>query len=99
MQLLTREAVIPRIVERAMTQAKTIHWKRISVEFAAIVDSILLAFAIDTSWQEAQDQQSIERSLARLANNLSATVSDLQADLTILDLAADSSRALTNGGP
>ena len=37
-----------------MAEAQTIPWKRISVEAAAIVVSILLAFAIDASWQERQ---------------------------------------------
>ncbi len=82
-----------------MAQATTSQWKRISIEFAAIVGSILLAFAIDAWWQEAQNQKSIEHSLARLVDNLSATVSDLQSDLEILDLSAEAARDFINGEP
>jgi uncharacterized protein YggT (Ycf19 family) len=82
-----------------MVQSTTIQWKRFSVEIAAIVGSILLAFAIDAWWQEAQDQKSIEHSLARLADNLSATVSDLQSDLGILDISAAAARDFINGEP
>ena len=83
--------------ETTMAHATTIQWKRISIEFAAIVGSILLAFSIDAWWQDAQDQKSIEHSLARLADNLSATVSDLQSDLEILDHSAEAARMLING--
>ena len=37
-----------------VTETQDIPWKRISVEAAAIVASILLAFAIDAWWQERQ---------------------------------------------
>lgn len=40
-----------------MAEAQTIPWKRISVEAAAIVVSILLAFAIDASWEERQSNE------------------------------------------
>ena len=35
-----------------MTETKTVPWKRLSIEAAAIVASILLAFAIDAWWEE-----------------------------------------------
>ena len=38
-----------------MAGTQTIPWKRISVEAAAIVVSILLAFAIDASWEDRQE--------------------------------------------
>ena len=40
-----------------MTETQKIPWKRISVEAAAIVASILLAFSIDAWWDEYQDRQ------------------------------------------
>ncbi len=49
-----------------MTNKQAIPWKRISVEAAAIVVSILLAFAIDAWWDERKDrleEQEILRSL------------------------------------
>lgn len=49
-----------------MTNTKDIQWKRISVEAAAIVVSILLAFAIDRWWEHRQyreDERAILTSL------------------------------------
>ena len=40
-----------------MTESQAIPWKRISVEAAAIVCSILLAFAIDAWWAEVQERE------------------------------------------
>ena len=40
-----------------MTESQTIPWKRITVEAAAIVGSILLAFAIDARWDDHQDRE------------------------------------------
>jgi hypothetical protein len=45
-----------------MAEAQRIPWKRLSIEAAAIVVSILLAFAIDAWWDQRQ-----ERSLERTA--------------------------------
>ncbi len=39
-----------------MTDSQNIPWKRLSVEAAAIVVSILLAFAIDAWWNEQQER-------------------------------------------
>ncbi len=39
-----------------MTEPRNIPWKRIAVEAAAIVASILLAFAIDAWWQDQQQR-------------------------------------------
>ena len=39
-----------------MTETQKINWKRLSVEAAAIVGSILLAFAIDAWWEERKNQ-------------------------------------------
>ena len=43
-----------------MTESRTIPWKTITVEAAAIVVSILLAFAIDAWWAEKKDSD-VER--------------------------------------
>ena len=40
-----------------MTESQIIPWKRITVEAAAIVGSILLAFGIDAQWNDYQDRQ------------------------------------------
>ena len=45
-----------------MTDTNKIAWKRLSVEAAAIVGSILLAFAIDAWWEDRNDVE-LERRL------------------------------------
>ncbi len=49
-----------------MTANEKIPWKRLSVEAAAIVGSILLAFAIDAWWEERLDRQMERDDLERL---------------------------------
>ncbi len=49
-----------------MTDGQSIPWKRISVEAAAIVASILLAFAIDAWWDERQERREESEILAGL---------------------------------
>ncbi len=61
-----------------MNETQKIPWKRISVEAAAIVASILLAFAIDAWWDERQEQN-------RLADTLAGLEAALSNSLTIID--------------
>ena len=49
-----------------MNDVNNIQWKRLSVEAAAIVASILLAFAIDAWWEEQQDRRTESEILSRL---------------------------------
>ena len=56
---------------------KRISWRRLFVEAAAIVGSILLAFAIDAWWSDRQDELEGER----LANALAAEVAENLVDL------------------
>jgi hypothetical protein len=49
-----------------MSENQNIPWKRLSVEAAAIVGSILLAFAIDAWWQERLERNDEREQLARL---------------------------------
>ena len=57
-----------------MNETQKIPWKRVSVEAAAIVASILLAFAIQAWWDERQEQSRLTDTLksleAALSNNL-----------------------------
>jgi len=50
-----------------MINADKIPWKRLSVEAAAIVASILLAFAIDAWWGDRQRDEAEARSYANVA--------------------------------
>lgn len=49
-----------------MTANERIFWQRLSVEAAAIVASILLAFAIDAWWDERQERQTEHDDIERL---------------------------------
>ena len=49
-----------------MRDANSIQWKRLSVEAAAIVASILLAFSIDAWWAEQKDRRAESEILSRL---------------------------------
>jgi hypothetical protein len=79
-----------------MTDTKDIPWKRISVEATAIVASILLAFAIDASWEEAQQQEDIRLSLMRLSDNLKITLLDLKTDVETLEQSWVAAQILIN---
>ena len=49
-----------------MKRSQDIPWKRLSVEAAAIVVSILLAFAIDAWWEERLERKEEAEQLVRL---------------------------------
>ncbi len=49
-----------------MIETQKIHWKRIGIEAAAIVASILLAFAIDAWWSSKSEQARTEELLRAL---------------------------------
>jgi hypothetical protein len=55
-----------------MTGNEKIPWRRLSVEAAAIVGSILLAFAIDAWWEERQERRAEEGILDTLQKEFSA---------------------------
>lgn len=50
-----------------MDESQKIPWKRLSVEAAAIVVSILLAFAIDAGWDERQERAEEREALESLS--------------------------------
>ena len=49
-----------------MTDSEKVAWKRLSVEMAAIVGSILLAFSIEAWWEERQNRVEEASALERL---------------------------------
>jgi hypothetical protein len=59
-----------------MTDAQEIPWKRLSVEAAAIVASILLAFAIDAWWEERLERDSERRYLESLLADVRTDVNE-----------------------
>ena len=63
-----------------MTDEQRIPWKRLYVEAAAIIASILLAFAIDAWWEDRQERVLEQQYLASLK-------ADFQVDIEELDKA------------
>ncbi len=55
-----------------MTESQNIPWKRISIEAAAIVASILLAFAIDAWWDSRSDAMQEQALLLALSDDFAA---------------------------
>ena len=57
-----------------MTTTQVLPWKRITVEAAAIVASILLAFSIDAWWQErierGDESEQLDRMRAEFSQNI-----------------------------
>ncbi len=72
-----------------MTKAQYIPWNRIAVEAAAIVGSILLAFAIDAWWDDRQDRIEEQRILASLK-------SEFEQNLEFIDIEFSYRRAVVD---
>jgi hypothetical protein len=75
-----------------MTETENIPWRRLSIEAAAIVGSILLAFAIDAWWEERglrieeqQVLQGLREEFLSGRNVLSAHLSEHLTDLQVLE--------------
>jgi hypothetical protein len=64
-----------------MSTTQNIHWNRIAIEGAAIVASILLAFAIDAWWEERQERALELEYLIALEKDIRATVQNLEDQL------------------
>ena len=61
-----------------MTETREIPWKRISVEAAAIVASILFAFAIDAWWEERQDRNAEQDYLLTILADIDVVISEVE---------------------
>ena len=64
-------------LEIPMNNLQAINWKRIAVEAAAIVVSILLAFAIDAWWDDRQERIEEREVLLGLKSEFSRYRDDL----------------------
>jgi hypothetical protein len=65
-----------------MNQAQNIPWRRISIEAAAIVASILFAFAIDAWWDSRQEQDRLYDTLVSLEDALSTILQSVNENIT-----------------
>ena len=73
-----------------LSDKQNIQWKRISVEAAAIVVSILLAFAIDAWWAEQAEERDELESLSLIHRDLLETEEQLRDYITYAQSAAQS---------
>ena len=65
-----------------MTNSQTIQWKRLAVEGAAIIASILLAFGIDAAWNDRLEQRQERIFLSSLLADFIDTRDRIQANLS-----------------
>ena len=65
-----------------MTETQNIQWKRIVVEAAAIVGSILLAFAIDAWWDDRQDRAAEQRIFVGLKSEFEENLRLIEIELS-----------------
>jgi len=72
-----------------MTKIQTVPWLRIGAESVAIVGSILLAFAIDASWDSHVERAEERAYLATLQVQFEQTLDRLQNHLAALDRARE----------
>jgi hypothetical protein len=66
---------------RAMSDVKSLQWRRLTAETAAIVLSILLAFAIDAWWEDRGDRKSEQW----LLQTLKADFIEIQVALQLIE--------------
>jgi hypothetical protein len=67
-----------------MSNTQTIPWTRISVEAAAIVASILLAFSIDAWWSDREAQRELELELTSVIGELQDNRSRVVLEIAVL---------------
>ena len=77
-----------------MTEPQEIPWKRIVVEGAAIVASILLAFAIDAWWEDRQLAQETAEDLAIVKAELAENIRLVQVTIDIINQVVEANNDL-----
>jgi len=78
-----------------MNSTQNIPWKRLSVEAAAIVVSILLAFAIDTWWDERLKRIEENEQLIRLRAEFNTNIERIDERLSFSRMGESSSEFFT----
>jgi len=67
----------------AMNNGQIIQWRRLAVEAATIVFSILLAFSIDAWWQERSDQIRVDEYLSQVQADMQDNLHRLREAIAI----------------
>jgi len=73
-----------------VTNTQNIPWNRIAVEAAAIVGSILLAFAIDAWWDDRQDRAVEQRILVGLKSEFEQNLGLIETEFSYRNAVVDS---------
>ena len=73
-----------------MSESQNIPWKHIAVEAAAIVGSILLAFAIDAWWDDRQDRAEEQRILVGLKSEFEQNLGLIETEFLYRNAVVDS---------
>ncbi len=73
-----------------MAEQQNIQWKRLTVEAAAIVGSILLAFAIDAWWADRQDRAEEQRIFLGLKSEFEQNLGLIEIELSYRHAVVDS---------
>jgi hypothetical protein len=69
--------------DQTMMQIDRISWKKLLAEFATIVGSILLAFAIDAGWDEHKERQYEQEVLASLESEYENHRKSIEAEIAL----------------
>tara|TARA_R110002096_G_scaffold434429_1_gene655921 strand:+ start:909 stop:1682 length:774 start_codon:yes stop_codon:yes gene_type:complete len=90
-----------RGVNFQMTKANSVNWRRLSAEAAAIVISILLAFAIDALWEEKQERKAEQEYLSAILVDIDVVLHEAERTIAGNEALNESARnriaALHNG--
>jgi hypothetical protein len=76
---------------------RNLNW--LVAELVVVVIGVVLGLAFSAWWQNFQDHKDSRLSLARLSENLTTTLHDLQGDIEIIELSAEAARTLINSRP
>ncbi len=76
--------------DRKMSETQKIPWMRIAVEAAAVVGSILLAFAIDAWWDDHQDRVEEQRIFVGLKSEFEQNLELIEIELSYRNAVIDS---------
>jgi predicted HTH domain antitoxin len=68
-------------------------------ELVVVVMGVVLGLAFSAWWQDFQDHKDSLLSLARLSENLTTTLHDLQGDIETMEQSAEAARMLINSKP
>jgi len=76
---------------------RNLNW--LVAELVVVVMGVVLGLAFSAWWQDFQDDKDSRLSLARLSENLTTTLHDLQGDVEVMEQSAEAARMLINSKP